>query len=127
MIDEHIRAFAALITNLTVYVDSEPPNDPAYPYVVVYGNQGDAAEASMAGDSSWRTWTIHTVCVGQTQQQARMAADRVDAVLDQRPVVTGRSCGLVSKVASQQVRPETDVQPSTFTAADVWSFMSVPA
>lgn len=131
MIAAHVEAFAGLIdavANVTVYADTPVPNTPTYPYVAVYGNQGVPEEATFDSQSTTVPFTFQTTVVGKTQAQARALADRVQgALIDVRPTVAGRSCGLITKQASQPIRLDTSVTPPVFIAVDVWAFASVPA
>jgi hypothetical protein len=130
VIDEHIAAFAALVDavpNVTVYADEAVPNNPSYPYVVLYGNQGLPSRTSMDPVSDQRETTVQSTVVAVTQGQARALADRVEAaVLDVRPTVAGRISAPVEKRSSQPVRLDHDIKPPVFYAVDVWAFTTIP-
>lgn len=130
MIRAHIDAVVALLNaspNVVVH-DGIVPNNAALPYVVVFADQGAADPTSLAYASDWRTFHLHTTCVGSTQLQVRALAERVDAaLLDQRPTVAGRSVAPLRKALTQPVRQDTDVDPPVLFAADVWVLSSVPA
>lgn len=89
---------------LTVYPspDGVVPATPATPYVRIYGSveRLPGAHNALDGVSRWATvrWWCH--CVGATQSAALAVAVRVRAaLLDQRPTVVGRSCGLIRQEA----------------------------
>jgi len=88
------------------------PDGATRPYVLVYptvawpnGRLGDSL------DGKTRTcetrWFVH--CAGETDQSARSVAGRVrQLLLNVRPTITGRSCGLIKQEASPPpVRDET--------------------
>lgn len=130
MIEEHWDGFLSLLTtpgNITVYAETVPDN-PVKPYIVVYGNQGLPENASMDDKASLLHFTYRTTKVGVSKAQVRALADReLAALLDKRPTVAGRSCGQISKLSSQDIRPDNDVSPPVLFGVDTWTFISVPA
>jgi len=97
---------------LTVYPDPEglTPFDPEPPYVRAYvtiERPADAAGNSLAGLSQqWVTrWILH--CVGLNEYAALAVAMRARAaLLDQRPTIAGRNCGMIRE--EQYVPPVKD-------------------
>ncbi len=96
---------------IPVYTGSVP-DGVTRPYILIYptvawpnGRDADAL------DGKTRTcetrWYIH--CAGETDQSARSVAGRVrQLLLNVRPVIAGRSCGLIKQEASPPpVRDET--------------------
>lgn len=130
MIDAHVSAVRTLVDavpNVTVY-DGTVPNNPTYPYVVLYGDQGAALPNSFTEVSTFRSFRVQTTTVAINQPQARALAERVEsALLDVRPTVTGRKCVPIRKETSQPVRRDDDVDPAAFYAVDIWVLSSVPA
>lgn len=113
--------------NLTVHFDRPVPDRPSYPYCVVY--ESDAVESSsLTSGAGWETTSVQTTCVGVSPEQVRELRARARvAVLDQRPTVAGRSCGLVELVSSQKIRRDPDLPTAVFYAVDVWQFFHVSA
>lgn len=111
----HVNAGLALLradAGLVVYPDPEgfTPRTPAAEYVRVYATierPSDAGGNSLAGLSQeWTTrWYCH--CVGANEYSALAIAMRVRAALiDVRPVIAGRSCGLIRE--DQALPPTKD-------------------
>lgn len=110
-------------TGLTVYPDAEgntpDPHARADHYVRVYTAIERSAEhpnSTLAGTSD--TWTVrwYCHCVGPNEYSATAVAMRVRAaLLDVRPVITGRSCGLIRQEAGN---PPTRDEMSGATVED---------
>jgi hypothetical protein len=115
LLDELHAAVALDLLNadalIPVYAGSVPDSS-TRPYILVYptvawpnGRPGDSM------DGKTRTcetrWYVH--CVGETDQSARSVAGRVrQLLLNVRPTISGRSCGLIKQEASPPpVRDET--------------------
>jgi len=88
------------------------PDGATRPYALVYpvvswpyGRDGDALDGK-TGTCETR-WYIH--CAGETDQSARSVAGRVrQLLLNVRPTIAGRSCGLIrQEAAPPAVRDET--------------------
>ena len=130
MIEAHVSAVRNLVDavpNVTIY-DGTVPNDPAYPYVVLYADQGAAFANAYTEVSTFRTFRVQTTTVAANQPQARALAERVEsALLDVRPTVTGRKCAPIRTETAQPVRRADDVDPVVFYAVDIWALSSVPA
>jgi hypothetical protein len=129
VINEHVAAFAALITDAgrTLY-DAESPDEAAPPYVVMYADTGNREAAQLCDDQPYRVWTIQTTCVGTTREQAAAEAQLVeDAVEGVRPVVVGRSCTRIKRIVSRPATRDDDVQPAVFYQIDQWRWTSAPA
>lgn len=81
--------------------DGKVPDGTDPPYVLVYttvawqaGEAGTANAINAQSVTALVTWTCH--CVGETAAAARAMQMRARAaLLNQRPVVAGRSCGLI--------------------------------
>jgi len=100
--EQHAQAALTLLAAdvfLTVFDGKVPDPTPDPPYVLVYTTVerpiegiGNAVEG--LSDTVITTWYCH--CVGETAAAVRAVVMRVrTALLDQRPVITGRSCGLI--------------------------------
>jgi len=121
----HTDAVQALIgAQVTCYM-AEAPNNPTYPYAVLYADQGLGRRSTLAPDTTVRMVTFQTTCVGEGSEAAQWAADKVRAAVeDVQPSVSGWSCGPVQHLASQPVRRDDDVDPAVFYAVDMWRYLA---
>lgn len=123
----HIDAGLGLLraAGLTVYPDPEgntpAPAGRAQAYVRVYTSierPVDSPGNSMGGASN--TWTVrwYCHCVGPNEYSSAAIAMRVRAaLLDQRPTIVGRSCGLIRQADAYPTnRDETTGTPVMDTA-----------
>lgn len=131
----HIDAGMNLLradTGLTVYPDPEgnTPLKPVPPYVRVYTSienpDGDPGNSLAGLSSTWITrWYCH--CVGANEYAAGAMAMRVRvALLDVRPVITGRSCGLIRKEASTQATRDESTGSPVHDRTDVYRLRTEP-
>lgn len=136
LFEDHIAAFAALLTSvgLTVY-DGEVPDDPAVQYVLLYDyfvtpdglTAPDALSLTLASGPLDPQIYVHSV--GVTRQSARATAARVRAaVLDQVLAVAGRTCFPVRHRDGQSVRRNEEIPGRpVFDQVDVYGWRSLPA
>jgi hypothetical protein len=122
----HVAAIEALLAAdavLTVFLGESPNNTPP-PYVVLYPAMPLVTDEGLCGGATVRTHDFQTTAVGGDVQQAQWVAEHVDvALLGQRPVIAGKSTGLVRKEYTQPARRDDDVE-DVFYAVDGWSFTS---
>lgn len=139
---DHTAAFLALLTDdgLTVYdgavVDEngEPIDQPPPQYVLVYSyfETPDGTVSpdaiSLTGASIELAPRMYAHCVGVTAQSARATAARVRAaVLDQVPVMAGRTCGPIRWREGQPPRRDEDVPGNpVHDQVDVYGWRSLP-
>src|ERR1044071_7500712 len=107
LLDElHARVALDLLeadSDLTVY-EGKVPDTPAARYVLVYtavewprSNDGDALDGRSR--TCWTRWYCH--CVGGTEASARAIGALVKGdLLNVRPSIAGRTCGLIEQEAS---------------------------
>jgi len=125
---QHIDAGLALLradAGLTVYPNAEGfvPASPAPPYVRVYTHierPVDATGNALTGlSATWRVrWYLH--CVGATEYAAAAVQMRVRTqLLDVRPAIPARNCGLIREESSSP--PVRD----TSTGVDVMDALAV--
>jgi hypothetical protein len=119
-------------TGLTSYPDAEGsvPESPAVPYVRVYvttewPKDGDANAIDGLSVSATTRWYCN--CVGETEYAAAAIAMRVRTqLLNARPTVTGRNCGLIYMEASEATnRSELGGSP-LYVRSVVYAMVSVP-
>lgn len=91
-----LRADSSLVVH-----DGQVPNGAAPPYVVVYttiSRRLDDPENALDGQSRGITVRWYCHCVGGNAAAARAVGERVRTqLLNQRPTVTGVSCGLIQQ------------------------------
>ena len=124
------RAHVAAVTdvleavpNLTVYT-TRVDNDPPPSYVVVYSDTGIGRNYRLCSTPSQQRFTVATLYVGRTDNEARWVAEKVTAALEgARLTVDGRLCGPVRAQSSQPLRPDPDAS-DLVSGTDVWTFTS---
>ncbi len=138
----HIDAALNLLradVGLTVYPDANgvtpttPPtvNGVVQPYVRVYAHiesQFDAPGNTLEHRSG--TWTVrwYCHCIGSNDISSNAVAMRVRAaLLDVRPVIAGRNCGLIRREASQPANRDEDLGPVLLDRVDVYRLVTTPA
>lgn len=130
---QHVDAGLSLLRAdalLTVYPDSEgfTPVNPALPYVRVYTTierPADSPGNALDGRSAEYVtrWTVH--CVAANENAAVAVAMRVRAaLLDVRPTIAGRNCGLIRQ--DQAVAPFADDSTGTrvYDAVNVYKLVT---
>jgi hypothetical protein len=120
-----ILALLRADTNLTVY-DGAPPASPAYPIVIVYGNNGTRTPSDVAGRSRQVDVRVQCTVHAVSTESARIVADRVVAALvDRVPTATGFACGPVRQESSppsyadDSIAQPVVIQPLLFTVSAV--------
>jgi hypothetical protein len=99
----HTDAVTALLATAgvvayTVEVDVDT-DDLTYPYTVVYPNPGTAALNNLAGDAATYSFGWQVTAVGRDRNEVQAVLDKARAVcVGARPVVAGRSFGLIRNV-----------------------------
>lgn len=117
---------------LAVYPDGEGfvPEKPTAPYVRVYTTtewpkDGDANALDGLSVSTTTRWYLH--CVAETEYAAAAISMRVRTqLLNARPTVTGRNCGLIYQEAAEPVnRSELGGSP-LYVRPVVYAMVSAP-
>lgn len=115
--------------NLTIY-DGAVPNGATTPYALIYftGSRLPMADGN-ALDGASREFVSRAIvhCVGGDQIAARAVAAKVESrLLDVRPIVSGRTCGLIRQESVlDPVRDET-TNVLTMDMVTVYRFISEP-
>lgn len=130
MIRAHAKAAVDLLntaaTELPAF-DGEAAGSPPI-YVVSYLTtpQGVAASARLSSDVPKARFLLTTICVGRTPNECRWAVEKVHGILvGRRLAVAGRICDPFQPPDSpDQVREDTDLEPSAWIATNVWPFTS---
>jgi hypothetical protein len=130
----HAIAVLGLLTGAGVTChDGAVPANPAYPYAVLYINEGDHEETDLTSASRQQAYDVQITAVGATAASARIYATKARAALvDVIPTVTGRTCWPVRKTSSQPVREDRDVTLTgtathPFYAVDTYRVASLPS
>lgn len=134
---QHIDAGMALLradAGLTVYPDEEgftpKPGDLPDHYVRVYATISRPREAdgnALTGlATTWITrWYTHSV--GPNEASSTAVAMRVNrALLNQRPVIAGRSCGLIGQEAENPPGLDESTGRAVFDTVVVYDLMTTP-
>lgn len=111
MIVEHHAAILAMLDGLpfTLY-DGQVPDEPAFPYAVVFMDTDDEMATKLCGNSDVAEFRFQVTSVALERAGVAIVADAVRSrVLDVRPVVAGRSCERVDKESSIPIRVDADV------------------
>lgn len=125
---EHANAVLALaqaVPNINVY-DTQAPAKPSLPYAVLRFDSGVRDRTAITAASNMVTTTVTCTAVGVDRGQSQGVAERVaDALIDQRPTVSGRTCSPVEHLDSRPSQMDSAVNPPLFYAVDVFRFISV--
>lgn len=119
-VEDHVAAVKVLLAGLpalqvTVY-DGEVPKTAAQMYAVLYTPPGDVSRGSLRAVSDQFRMVVQVTCVGISAAQARRVVGLVrDALVDQVPVVAGRTCWpIVQEEGTPSIqRDDTDRDPTT--------------
>ncbi|MBB1153997.1 tail completion protein gp17 [Amycolatopsis dendrobii] len=95
--------------SFTVY-DGQVPDQPAYPYAVLWMDDGDDDATKLCGDPDEATYRFQVTSVGLTTASALVVVDQTRArVLGVRPVVAGWSANRIRKEITRQLRENREV------------------
>lgn len=112
MIVESRQAVKTLLSAMSFrfYDGGQVPDEPTFPYAVLYMDTGIEDATKLCGDTDEATHRFQVTSVGLTDDSAVIVADAARTlVLDVRPTVAGRSCGPIRKETTIPVRPDLDV------------------
>jgi FlaG/FlaF family flagellin (archaellin) len=103
----HTTAVKAILaaTGYDVFVVEVTGDDKTrtYPYLVLYPTSGTATVDSLKPVSTLYAFGWQITAVGRDYTETATATDRARAVLvDARPTVAGRTCGVIAEVLSAQ-------------------------
>lgn len=115
-----------------VYPDAEGfvPERPTAPYMRVYSHtewpkEGDANGLDGLSVSATTRWYVH--CVGETEYAAAALAMRARTVLlNLRPTITGRTCGLVYMEAAEPTNRSELGASALYDRPVVYAMLSAP-
>ena len=130
----HVEGVLSLLEGLpyTLY-RGQVPDRPSFPYVVVFADTGreDSSGRRLTGHAR-DAFDVQVNSVALSDAAVRVVADDVRRrLLNARPTIPGRRCGLIRHQSSIPVRADRDVtDPDTglnpMWSADMYTFQSVP-
>jgi hypothetical protein len=130
---DHAQAFLGLLAGnatLTTFEGEVTNPTPDPPYVVVYPVvtwPADADGTALTNQQVVVSASFYCHCVGLSDPAARAVGMQVrSTVLNARPVVSGRSCGLIRQADSQPPQRDDSTGRAVFSALAVYSFTSHP-
>jgi hypothetical protein len=128
----HYAAVRALIPSSATLYKGVVPDNPTYPYVVIWGDTGTEDSESLSDDPTTLTLKVYATVAGLTfDSAAAMVKITRTALNRKKPVVAGRSCGPL--VQSPQMPIQADLTVSVtgyghpFYAVDQYDLTSDPA
>lgn len=136
-IQDHADAILNLLRGVTtpapalVVYDGAVPDGATTPYVLVYltSNRPPAGQGNGL-DGTSKELTVRAIChcVGGDQVAARAVAARVEgALLDVRPVVPGRSCGLIRQESALDPVRDEGTGPLVMDMVSIYRLTTQPA
>jgi hypothetical protein len=129
VIVEHNAAVRLLIASIGFY-DGQVPNQPTFPYRVLYMDTGNERAERLCATSQRVDFRFQITSVALSAVGVGAVADASRAVLlDVRPVVAGWSPGLIRKEQTLLVREDRDVTDTAtglhpMYSADTYVFTS---
>ena len=124
MIQAHYDAVKALLTPVATVHEDAAPTGATLPYVILRSDDGAPAPARLDGASDRRMFRFYATVVGATGDSCRIVATKVQtALLDARPVISGRTVGRIRWETSQPAGRDYDV-PSVFSAVSTWTLQT---
>lgn len=127
---DHAKAVFDLLDanpNLVVY-DGEIPSAATGRYAVFYASTPLDRSPRLSAHMSHRVVTVSVMAVGDSPNECRWVAEKVQARLRRvRPVIAGCTCTPLQLVAAGQVNPDDSIEPPAWTSTDVWQFSSAGA
>lgn len=138
VIQDHANAYLSLLratANLTVYPLSDAqdtgqrvPAGAQLPYVVVDVAVETPEGSSLNGQSDRARAYAYCHCVGQNDIACRAVAQLVrGALLDKRPVITGRSAGLIRHDGNRPPVPDESTGSLVVEQTDIYRVDTYPA
>jgi hypothetical protein len=133
MIRDHAAVLQAMLEaqGLTVY-PTGAPDDAVEPYAVLWTDAGFRTGTKLCVGSDRADFLASVVSVGTTAEQAQWVAEKAfAALLDQTPIVAGRSCDPITHDSTDPVHRDPDpVAPGgsiVYEQIDVFKLTTWPA
>ena len=128
----HYAAVRALIPSSATVYPGVVPDNPSYPYVVIWGDTGKEDSETLADVPSKLTLKIYATVAGLTFDSAAAMLRIVRGALNRkRPAVTGRSVWPLMQSPQQPIQADLAVSVTgyghPFYAVDQYDLTSDPA
>lgn len=132
MIAEHYAAVRALIPSTLKVYPGVVPDDPVYPYAVVWGTPGTHDTESLSDVPSTLTLRPYVTVAGLSFDQVCYALDITRPALNRaRPVITGRVSHRMVQSQELPIQPDLTVTVTgvghPFYAVDAYTLITDPA
>ncbi len=132
MIAAHYAGVMALLpVGLQAY-KGDVPDNPTYPYVVIWGDTGREDSEALSDIPSTLNLKVYATCAGLTFDSAAIALQLVRTALNRaRPAVTGRVTYRMVQAPQMPIQADLSISiPGTghpFYAVDQYDLISDPA
>lgn len=128
----HYAAVRALLPSSAKVYNGVVPDNPSYPYVVIWGDTGTEDTESLDDSPTTLTLKVYATVAGLTFDSAAVMVKIVRAALNRRrPVVAGRSCGPLMQSPQMPIQADLSVTVTgyghPFYAVDQYDLTSDPA
>lgn len=128
----HYAAIRALLPAGLQYYPGVVPDEPIYPYVVIWGSPGEEDTEALSDDPTTLTLPAYATYAGLSFDSVAITVSRVRAVLNRaRPVVAGRVTSRMVQSSQQPIQADLSVSvPGVghpFYAVDRFTLISDPA
>lgn len=128
----HYAAVRGMIPSSAAVYPGVVPDNPTYPYVVIWGDPGKEDSEALSDDPSTLTLKIYATVAGLTFDSAATMLKIVRGALNRkRPSVSGRSVGPLTQSPQQPIQADTNVAIAgyghPFYAVDQYTLISDPA
>lgn len=131
-INAHYDGVIALLPPGLQSYKGDVPDEPDYPYVVLWGSAGTEDTEALSDDPSTLTLPVFATCAGLSFESVAIAIRDVRTALNRaKPVVPGRACHRM--VQAPQVPIQADLSVTVpgvghpFFAVDQFTLISDPA
>lgn len=118
-------------TTLQIY-KGDVPDEPVYPYVVIWGDTGTEDSEALSDDPTTLTLKVYATCAGLTFDSAAIAVQMVRSALNRaQPVVAGRVTYRMVQTPQQPIQADKSISipgiGHPFYAVDQFTLISDPA
>ena len=128
----HYAAIVALLPAGLRSYKGVVPDDPIYPYVVIWGSPGTEDTEALSDIATTLTLPVYATYAGLSFDSVAVTIGRVRAVLNRaRPVVSGRVTSRLVQSSQQPIQADLGVSITgighPFYAVDQYDLISDPA
>jgi hypothetical protein len=128
----HYAAVMALLPSGLKAYKGVVPDNPTYPYVVIWGDTGREDSEALSDDPSTLTLKVYATCAGLSFDAVAISLKLVRAALNRaRPVVAGRVTYRMVQAPQQPIQADLGISIAgighPFYAVDQYDLTSDPA